>query len=1837
MRKHWLLALVASVSSLFTYAAPALRDDAFLAAPPDRPLAVDATSLAARGAQVAHEEQRLGVPTFVWLSGFPAEATPEKTAKSALAQLAEAWRVDAAEIERLSVRELHRNERTGAIVRFAQTIDGVGVFRGQFDVLLNRSGAPVAVSGYPVPSAFARAASRSFAVSGPDAVSKTFKALTGQGATFAVTARDDEWARLSLMSVAGGGWHLASAPRVRKVYFLLADRLEPAWHVELNVGGEGSNDSAYVATVVSARDGAFLFKTDLTADASYRVWADPTSLMPYDSPFGTAASPHPTGTPNGFQPNFVPSNLVSATNLPYSRNDPWLPTGATSTTGNNVDAYADVASPDGFTPNTIDLRPTSTTANTFDYLFDVNLSPAASSTQRSAAATQLFYDINFLHDWFYDFGFDEVAGNAQTFNYGRGGREADFIRAEAQDSSGRNNANMSTPADGAPPRMQMYIFDGVAQLNVNSPAAVAGRVDANTASFGASTFNLTGDLKLSGTVETACTAFAPGFFANRIALVDRGTCAFAIKALNAQNAGALGVIIANNAAGAAPGLGGTDPTITIPVLSTTQATAAAWRAEFTANASTINVTMKRTADLDRDGALDNDIIAHEWGHYLSNRLIGNSVGLTNNQGRSMGEGWSDFVALLQLVRDEDRTMPGNNLFQGVYAAAVYSMVGGLNQGAYYGIRRVPYSTDFTKNALTFKHITNNVPLPATHPVASGANGAFNAEVHNSGEVWASMLWECYASLLNAYPFQEAQNRMKAYLVAALKMTPVSPTMLEARDALLAVAASVDPADYTRFLTAFAKRGAGVGALGPDRASADHVTVVESFNTGSAMRVLEIALGDDVVGCDQDGILDVNETGTLRVRVANLGRTALAAQSMTVAASGATATITFPSGNTASIPSLPAGTAYWASVPVRLTATTGATPRAGLTMTFNEPTLPPSATTATYDGPVNYDENLGSSASDAFETRVDPWLSFGFTRGGGIAHANDSSAASEYTLTTPWLQVNATGNFVVTFKERHSFEWDGTKFWDGAVFEFTTDGVTWLDVFEELNLNPGYTGFLEQQDGFPLAGRAAWVNQNTGFPAFSSRTVNFGTNLAGRTVRLRFRVASDSSVGAYGLDVDDFAVTNVANTPFASMSAEVGGTCNRRPVAVISAVSGVEGTLASNVLTRTPIQLNGTSSFDPDGTALTYTWTQLGGPTATLTGANTATPSFTADVARDSYLTFQLVVSDGTDSSLPARVEVVVRNVNQKPVAVATGPATVAEDSATPVTLSGSGSTDADGETLTYAWTQTAGPTVQLSSTTDAAPTFAVPAVTADTTLTFSLTVNDGLADSETASTVSVVVTNVDRAPTVNAGVDLTAAGRTTITLAALGSDPDGDTVSYAWTQVSGTAAMLTNANTAAVSIATPDIKTAEDLVFQVTATANARTATDTVTVHVLADAAPFVSAGIDFTTPGRATTTLQGVANDPEGDAITFAWTQVSGATVMLMNASSATPTFLSPDVKMPATLVFRVTATANGLSASDTVSVTVEADRAPTVTVSNRTVDARSMVALAGFASDPEGDALTWAWTQTSGPTVMLTGADTASPSFVAPDVASGTEAVVLHAVVTANGLTGSADATITVRAANRQPVVAGLNDVTEKERVSLTLTASAVDPDGDAITWHWTQTGGPSVTLAGDSTDSVTFTTPEVSGDTRLTFAVEATDPSGEKSSATVGVTVQNVNRGPTAKAVALGGGSDPRITLSAAGSADPDGDALTFAWKQTSGPSVTFNSTDAEVVSFQPPKVDTATVVAFEVTVSDGSETATAQVSVGLEPSKSGGGCGCTTGVEGLPLAFAALVLGLRRRRS
>jgi len=896
--------------------------------------------------------------------------------------------------------------------------------------------------------------------------------------------------------------------------------------------------------VVSAEDGSLLFRHDMmAADAfSYRVWAQTTGdHLPHDGPQGTSPSPHPTGLPDFFSPSFIAPSLVTLQNGPISTNDPWLAPGATQTQGNNVDAYVDLFSPDGFSAG--DFRATTTSANMFDRTYDVTQAPGVSSNQRMAAITQLFYNDNFFHDWYYDSGFDETSGNGQQNNFGRGGLGGDPLHAEGQDFSGTNNANMTTPPDGSSARMQMYVFNlSGSGITVTAPPSIAGPYAAGVATgFGPQTFSLTGNVVL-GTPADGCSALTnAAAVSGKICLLDRGTCPFINKAQAAQTAGAIACIIADNApAFVPPGLGGSG-SLAIPVLSVTQADGN--KIKNALLSGTVTLQMVRQAALSRDGTIDNQIMAHEWGHFISNRLVGNAAGLSTNMAGGLGEGWADFHAMLMTVRPEDIGVGANANWNGVYALAAYALDPsvGTSNAFYFGIRRVPYSTNLGKNGLTFHHIQNNIALPDTVPTAFGTNGATNAEVHNTGEVWCTMLWECYAALLRdnvRLTFAQAQQRMKDDLVLAYKMTPNAPTLLEARNALLAAAYSHDPKDFQLFWTAFAKRGAGAGAIAPDRFDPNNATVVESFVTGGELALVGNSLSVSVYDCDHDAYLDNGEVGHVTVTLENVGSSTLT--STTATFSSTNPHISFPGGNTASFAKTQPFQTASATVAVKLLG--ASVPEVvDIAASYNDPGLAVAGPFVTHNYSWGNTDEVPSNV-ESVETNSLPWTMAGSPAGDGqwtttLVAAGDKrflgpdvGEVGDHTLTSPPLQVAPTGNFTFTFAHNFDFEKDATNFYDGGVVEISNDGgLNWSDI--GISLSPGYTSTLYNQSGNPIGGRGAYCGQSASYPALSTVTANLGTTYQGQTVRVRFRVGTDEAVGAQGWQIASLTFNNILNQPF----------------------------------------------------------------------------------------------------------------------------------------------------------------------------------------------------------------------------------------------------------------------------------------------------------------------------------------------------------------------------------------------------------------------------------------------------------------------------------------------------------------------------------------------------------------------------------------------------------------------------------------------------------------------------------------------------------------------------------
>lgn len=673
-----------------------------------------------------------------------------------------------------------------------------------------------------------------------------------------------------------------------------------------------------------------------------------------------------------------------------------------------------------------------------------------------------------------------------------------------------------------------------------------------------------------------------------------------------------------------------------------------------------------------------------------------------------------------------------------------------------------------------------------------------------------------------------------------------------------------------------------------------------------------------------------------------------------------------------------------------------------------------------------------------------------------------------------------------------------------------------------------------------------------------------------------------------------------------------------------------------------VSLNGNGSYDLNTPALpiiSYAWTQLSGVAVTLSGANTATPSFTAPPVppAGATLVFKLSASNG-QSVNPGTdtVNVYVRG-NLPPVANAGANRSVFDtdnnDVPTIVTLDGSASFDPEGAPLAYVWTQTGGPAVALQNVAIATPSFVAPdmhdhlgGTPPPIDLTFHLKVSDGTLTTETD--VMIRVTHNNQSPVANASATNPTAPEGTVTLNGyLSSDADQDSLTYSWSQVGGTQVAIspngTNASSSSFDyqINTEHSNESELLSFILTVSDGIASNSTPVSVFVQnvnhAPVAAVSPVAPVFDNVGLVA--LNGSASDEDGDTVNLHWQQLTGPPVTLNNATTGDPSFIAPLVS-PAqgsvTLTFQLIANDSDgpgdNAALDSIPMTVDvlvkhANRAPVADAGqNKDVPEETAVALDGSASyDPDQDQITYAWTQTGGVYVGLDTTDPAHPTFISPSVGPLGAALTFELIVTDNGAAAAAAAApagpapaagpsgrlssapstvvITVNYVNQPPVAVAAPVAACNEGTGVSLDGSqSSDPDDNAFTYWWTQVSGPDVVGLSSATDAMpTFTAPAVDrlGAT-VVFELKTTDEFGAVSNvATTSIVINNVNQAPVADAGMLQTVfEDTNVGLAGLG-IDQDSEEqalLTYAWVQTEGPTVLLLNATTPNPSFHAPVV-------------------------------------------------------------
>ncbi|GAB3837887.1 hypothetical protein GCM10028821_38750 [Hymenobacter jeollabukensis] len=882
-------------------------------------------------------------------------------------------------------------------------------------------------------------------------------------------------------------------------------------HLAWNVNIDMLNSPDWWNVQVDAVSGAVISQDNWTVEEHAPTNADAcatTAVAPAAaarSPYAAAYLPAATATASYFVVPYPKLNPNSTGGL-QTVTDPWLNAGAGNaatthgwhydgvtdyayTRGNNVAAYDDAARLNG--PGNYANSTTTGTTLTFGYTPDFTQAPSV-VVNRNAAVTNLFYWNNIIHDVLYQYGFTEVAGNFQKNNIGRGGNGNDHVLAEAQDGTGTNNANFGTPPDGGSGRMQMYLWNAAPPtISVTTPAAIAGSYSSRESNF--STANklvnvgpVSGqvaqyvDAGSSPATNTGCVDHSGPSLAGKIALIVRnGTCGYTIRVKNAQLAGAIGVIVVNNSAGAPTVMTGLDNTITIPAVMISQADGALISARVSDG---VQVTLPKPGP-QLDGDFDSGIMVHEYGHGVSNRLTGGPAAASClGNAEQGGEGWSDYLSLMLNTDWSTATVNDGPIARSVGTYAV----GQTNAGG--GIRRYPYSTSMSVNPLTYTQV------------------AVRPEVHDIGEVWCAVLWDMTWNVIqqqgsitgNLYNGAGNGGNVAALqlVMQGMKMQPCMPGFLDARDAILAADSLLYNGQYhCSIWRAFAARGMGYSAVqGSSNSATDQVAAFDMPPPVTLQKTTALMTGNTF-----DVALQLNCNCTVPTAAYTLSDqlpTGMQYVSSTPAATLSGNTVTFPN--------------------IQFTA-----PGQVKTFRFRAQAVASAACTPVL--PVNDDRDantVGGFVSTALSGSTN-WVS-STTMASSPTRSWAASAPTtptDYVLTS--AQFTPTGLSSLSFMHFYNFEasYDG-----GSVELSTNNGATWTNAAPYFIENGPNSTFDASTTG--TTGVACFSGRSVTGSNFIRSVLNL-TSFSGQPLRVRFRVRTDTgSPGSFeGWFVDDIKVSN----------------------------------------------------------------------------------------------------------------------------------------------------------------------------------------------------------------------------------------------------------------------------------------------------------------------------------------------------------------------------------------------------------------------------------------------------------------------------------------------------------------------------------------------------------------------------------------------------------------------------------------------------------------------------------------------------------------------------------------
>ncbi len=510
-----------------------------------------------------------------------------------------------------------------------------------------------------------------------------------------------------------------------------------------------------------------------------------------------------------------------------------------------------------------------------------------------------------------------------------------------------------------------------------------------------------------------------------------------------------------------------------------------------------------------DGDFDNAIIAHEYGHGVSNRLVGGAATnacLTNfEQG---GEGWSDFFGLLLTMADYDHsgTIEKTKLGEGIRSIGAYVLGNEANEE---GVRPAYYSYDMNCpsahcNDFTYGDVPN-VAVP-----------------HGVGFVWCTMLWDMTLDLIGAFGFEEniysvpanvaqhkGNTRAMNLVIEGLKLTPCNPTFPQMRDAILdADTAIYGSANSNLIWAAFSRRGLGFSAMAGGVEAFDNPTMLVTKTVDQSQAEIGDLLTYTIT------VKNNSQASLTNVEITDPVPDNLEVTFVSDGGSVQNKVVVFPT-----VAEIPVGQSVVRSFQAEVSSLTW--------------------TTLEYDNPV--------------ETAVPP----DFTPAGAWVvdggNPNSGSTLSWWHLDPPAI---ADASLVLTLnldggKNNHLSFWqyfDLEPAIDGGVIE-VLEGTDWIDAGSKIKQN-GYTHIILDQLNTPIGVPIPFtpLSGRRAFSGYSGGYIQSIVDLSGYsgTTLIRFRLASDETnvtgncnadtPGCDGWYLDDFKLydlQNIQNTAYAT--------------------------------------------------------------------------------------------------------------------------------------------------------------------------------------------------------------------------------------------------------------------------------------------------------------------------------------------------------------------------------------------------------------------------------------------------------------------------------------------------------------------------------------------------------------------------------------------------------------------------------------------------------------------------------------------------------------------------------